>query len=338
MVAVLPCEIHELIIDELRYCFPELKNCSLVCRSWLPRCRFHLFRVIPIQIGPRMSPILSYTRERCSTSPFFYTYNQCPQCRICNASPLPVISCVRGLRIHPEHGPPSTRVTRPCSIMPHAAIPSTSWSVITPHSSFKHIRFLHIHWRAINWFHNPVHIGGPTAFEKILQRIDSLEHLIIESRWRFSVKEDILRSLATCAPNLRTLSLLQFQWFPLFTPPVIENILDMWSVRFKELHVPPLRPERLCIWNPVQCDKNSAAVADLIKVAILPSPCLDLSNLRYLAMSASSLRGALDDGRFPNLGKKVTHLAIMDLDTGLVYTSELVLLYLIKFYSSIPAA
>jgi len=58
------------------------------------------------------------------------------------------------------------------------------------------------------------------------------------------------------------------------------------------------------------------AVADLVKVVILPSPCLDLSNLRYLAMSASSLRGALDDGRFPNLGKKITHLAIMDLDTA----------------------
>ncbi|KAE9392291.1 hypothetical protein BT96DRAFT_924780 [Gymnopus androsaceus JB14] len=47
----LPYELHELIIDELRYSFPELKACNLVRRAWLPRCRLHLFRVI--RIGPR---------------------------------------------------------------------------------------------------------------------------------------------------------------------------------------------------------------------------------------------------------------------------------------------
>ncbi|KAE9394444.1 hypothetical protein BT96DRAFT_943190 [Gymnopus androsaceus JB14] len=122
------------------------------------------------------------------------------------------------------------------------------------------------------------------ALEKILQRIECLEHLVIESRWRFSVKEDILRSLAVYAPKLRTLSLLKLRWFPLFTPPCHRK-------------------------HPWKSD-----VADLVNVVILPSPCLDLSNLRYLAMSASSLRGALNDGQFPDLGKRVTHLTIMDLD------------------------
>ncbi|KAE9383525.1 hypothetical protein BT96DRAFT_951252, partial [Gymnopus androsaceus JB14] len=142
---------------------------------------------------------------------------------------LPPISCVCGLRIFYESIPSQNATqTSSVSLVPSALmLPSiSSWSFITPLSSFKGIRFLHIHWKAINWLHDPGHVAGAgTALEKILQRIDCLEHLVIESRWRFSVKEDILRSLAVYAPNLRTLSLLKLRWFPLFTPPVIENIL-----------------------------------------------------------------------------------------------------------------
>jgi hypothetical protein len=159
----------------------------------------------------------------------------------------------------------------------------------------------------------------------MLQQIQCLEHLILESRWKFNVKEDILRSLAVYAPNLRILTLLNLQWFPLFTPPVIENILDTWNTRFNDASVPPLRLERLCIrdhWPLVRPKKNAAAVADLVKVVVLPSPCLDLSNLRYLAMSASSLRRALEDGRFPGFGKQVTHLTIMDVETPVFQLHE----------------
>lgn len=40
---MLPQEIIELCIDWLQGSQTSLKSCSLVCRSWLPRARFHIF-------------------------------------------------------------------------------------------------------------------------------------------------------------------------------------------------------------------------------------------------------------------------------------------------------
>ena len=41
-------EIVDLVIDFLRGDIQSLKSCSLVCKSWYPRCRYHLFRSIRI--------------------------------------------------------------------------------------------------------------------------------------------------------------------------------------------------------------------------------------------------------------------------------------------------
>ncbi|KAK0475585.1 hypothetical protein EDD18DRAFT_196536 [Armillaria luteobubalina] len=40
---MLPVELYNLIIDHLHDSKPSLLACSLVCRAWVPECRFHLF-------------------------------------------------------------------------------------------------------------------------------------------------------------------------------------------------------------------------------------------------------------------------------------------------------
>ncbi|KAK0436950.1 hypothetical protein EV421DRAFT_1739363 [Armillaria borealis] len=40
---MLPVELCNLIIDHLHDSKPSLLTCSLVCRAWIPECRFHLF-------------------------------------------------------------------------------------------------------------------------------------------------------------------------------------------------------------------------------------------------------------------------------------------------------
>ncbi|KAJ3742319.1 hypothetical protein DFH05DRAFT_202624 [Lentinula detonsa] len=47
----LPQELIDRIIDELSNLIEDLRNLSLVCRPWLRRARYHLFR--SITLGPR---------------------------------------------------------------------------------------------------------------------------------------------------------------------------------------------------------------------------------------------------------------------------------------------
>ncbi|KIK63011.1 hypothetical protein GYMLUDRAFT_72249 [Collybiopsis luxurians FD-317 M1] len=147
-------------------------------------------------------------------------------------------------------------------------------------------------------------VGSVESLGNLLREIDCLEHLVVEGSWRFSLKDDILHTVAAHAPNLKTLCLSKLQWFPFFMPSVRENILVQWNARFRGKRVPSLPLERLCIWKPAKTR------VDLATVVILPSPCLDLNQLRYLAIPASSLLRILDDTQFQNLGKKITHLAI----------------------------
>ncbi|KZT73705.1 hypothetical protein DAEQUDRAFT_808333 [Daedalea quercina L-15889] len=47
----LPCELRDRVIDLLHSDRQSLKACTLTCRAWLPRARFHLFRTISIDRG-----------------------------------------------------------------------------------------------------------------------------------------------------------------------------------------------------------------------------------------------------------------------------------------------
>ncbi|KAI0758699.1 hypothetical protein C8Q74DRAFT_1209590, partial [Fomes fomentarius] len=48
VVATLPVEVEEGIIDKLHYHIDALRNCALTCRRWLPRTRYHLFATIRV--------------------------------------------------------------------------------------------------------------------------------------------------------------------------------------------------------------------------------------------------------------------------------------------------
>ncbi|KAJ3878229.1 hypothetical protein F5051DRAFT_406208 [Lentinula edodes] len=294
MPVVLPLELHELIIDQLLYSFLELKACSIVCKAWLPRCRLHLFRTLIVR--PRIFN-KGYSEPFCCEYQQFFTLDH-------SFITPSIVFHVRRLKLSYEVQTPFGLLPdSSCAPISSALIPVSS--MITIPFPFKRLQTLHICWRSVNW-------GGVTALEKMLQQIDCLRHLVIEGRWRFRVKEDILSSIALHAPGLKTLCLAKLQWFPnSIASPFVEEILSRRNDRFYEQGVPPLRLERLCITKSTS--KN--CVADLEKV-ILPSPCLDLSNLRYLAMPAGSLQEVIHDARFRTLGRQVTHLAIVNLDTS----------------------
>lgn len=52
LLPTLPQELHEEIIDNLHNHRASLKCCSLVCRSWLPRCRNYIHRRLTIHYSP----------------------------------------------------------------------------------------------------------------------------------------------------------------------------------------------------------------------------------------------------------------------------------------------
>ncbi|KAF7305347.1 APH domain-containing protein [Mycena chlorophos] len=46
----LPSETHDLIIDHLHDDVPTLRQCSLVCKAWLPAARLHIFSIVDISL------------------------------------------------------------------------------------------------------------------------------------------------------------------------------------------------------------------------------------------------------------------------------------------------
>src|ERR1700751_2141762 len=44
----LPPELIDHILNHLQHSTKDLRNCALVCKSWLASCRFHLFHHVEI--------------------------------------------------------------------------------------------------------------------------------------------------------------------------------------------------------------------------------------------------------------------------------------------------
>ncbi|KAJ4473604.1 hypothetical protein J3R30DRAFT_3510265, partial [Lentinula aciculospora] len=300
MTVILPNELYELIIDELRYSFPDLKACSLVCKAWLSRCRHHLYRVI--RIGPRR--IHGIEKER---MPFFLNKYQAS---FTHTFTLPEITfCIQGLSIESRmrdilYTPPLLTVPPTLHQIPkgRAVLKPSIFSVELP---FQPLRFLRTHWKMIDLLNDQKDgMNDIEMFERVLDRIQSLEHLVIEKYWNFHSRRDILRSIAVHAPKLKILCLSEFRWYPSFNHLVLEDIFDEWMVTFMSMNVPPLRLDRLCLRY------FSPEGTNLIQTVVLPSPCLDLRALRFLAMPAKDLHAALAAGRFPDLGKELVHLTL----------------------------
>ncbi|KAE9392311.1 hypothetical protein BT96DRAFT_924796 [Gymnopus androsaceus JB14] len=239
----LPYELHELIIDELRYSFPELKACSLVCRAWLPRCRLHLFRVI--RIGPRRVRGIEKEQTRDSFNKF--------QASFARTFQLPEItSCVRGIFFEScirdvADRPPKLHIVLPSPKGKMVINPLLS-SIQLP---FQQLRLLRIQWKSLTMLQDSQNRDAPETdipmFEQLLDRVDRLEHLAIEKFGRFHANRDILRSIAVHAPKLKTLCFSEFKWYPSFSALVLEDIFDQWNSDFVAQGVPPLRLERLSI-------------------------------------------------------------------------------------------
>ncbi|KAF5391690.1 hypothetical protein D9757_002391 [Collybiopsis confluens] len=287
MQATLPLELQELIIDLLRFCSADLKVCSLVCRAWLPRSRAFLFRVIALPVIP-----LNPNCGHCSWSRFGICSAALRQRIYWTLSTVPAPS-VRGVILSCEPPTNSAKCLQLLQSGRHTIQPAITQGLL------RGLRLLHINGQ-----------GSCTgeSFSDLLQEIDCLEYLIIEGQWSFSFG-NTFRSLAIHAPNLKALSLAKLRWLP-----STEDLHGRRHVQLVEKRV--LRLERLCIWKPVKHH------IDLATKLILPSPCLDLSQLRYLAMPASRLHLMLNDTRLKPLGREVTHLAITNFDAPAVQLNK----------------
>ncbi|KAJ3996309.1 hypothetical protein F5050DRAFT_132940 [Lentinula boryana] len=304
MVVILPNELHELIIDELSYSFPELKSCSLVCKAWLPRSRYHLYRVA--RIGPRR--VHGIEKER---MPFFVRNFEAS---FAHTFGLPEInSCVQGLSLEYHirdifYNPPYLTLSPTLHELPRGK------AVMRPKSSFidlpfRRLTFIRAHWKLIDMLLGYTDVMNDIRlFEQILDRTHTLEHLVVESFCHFHMRRDILRSIAVHAPKLKILCLSEFRWFPSFSQLILEDIFDEWMIDFVSMNIPPLQLDRLCLRN------FSSKGTNIIQLVILPSPCLDLRALRYLAMPAKDLLTALTSERFPDLGRELIHLTITNLN------------------------
>ena len=60
MAFALPLEVEENIIDHLHDHTSTLLDCSMVCKSWIPRARFHLFRSISIRYKDELDEICNF--------------------------------------------------------------------------------------------------------------------------------------------------------------------------------------------------------------------------------------------------------------------------------------
>jgi len=72
-MALLPAEMVDKIIDELRGDVPSLHACALTCRAWRPRSRYNLFYIINVtrRTNPRM---LAYILYGVTYSPFHFSH------------------------------------------------------------------------------------------------------------------------------------------------------------------------------------------------------------------------------------------------------------------------
>ena len=55
-----PIDIEEHIIDQLVDHFASVRRCSLTCKAWVPRTRFHLFGTIRIATKTAWNAVLDY--------------------------------------------------------------------------------------------------------------------------------------------------------------------------------------------------------------------------------------------------------------------------------------
>ncbi|KAE9392294.1 hypothetical protein BT96DRAFT_1000469 [Gymnopus androsaceus JB14] len=187
---------QELIIDELRYSFPKLKACNLVCRAWLPRCRLNLLR--DIQIGPRRICGIEKGQTRDSFNKFQVSFARTFQ--------LPEnTSCVRGIFFES-----CVRDVAGRSPELHIVPPSPKGKmVINPllssiQLSFQQLRHLHIQWKSLTMLHDPQNIPDVldiSVFEQLRDRTEHLEYLVVVKYWEFHANRDILRSIAVHAPS-----------------------------------------------------------------------------------------------------------------------------------------
>ncbi|KAF8869067.1 hypothetical protein BD779DRAFT_797413 [Infundibulicybe gibba] len=71
VACVFPVELTDLIIDHLNDDKESLQACSLVCSSWLPRTRHHLFSCFKFRNVP-LSPFDLFRSPYCTIRPFVH--------------------------------------------------------------------------------------------------------------------------------------------------------------------------------------------------------------------------------------------------------------------------
>ena len=74
----LPLEVQEIVLDQLSGDVQSLRNCSLVCRSWLPRSIFHLLRAVHIETGAQLDAFCDYLDSHPQRRPLVHSVTMAP--------------------------------------------------------------------------------------------------------------------------------------------------------------------------------------------------------------------------------------------------------------------
>lgn len=176
---MLPQEITESCIDWLEKSQTSLKSCSLVCRCWLPRARFHIFRRLCLELRFRepLHQLIDRIRVDLLANPA-------------------IVSCVRELSLNLRYqtsliggsqSPPQYEIL--------ANIPFTG------------LRHLHVNL-ACSFLTESEHPSGLSGLLILLRNNPHLEHLSLQT---FGIDaqslHEIFLTLSIHAPRIKTLIL-----------------------------------------------------------------------------------------------------------------------------------
>ncbi|KAJ3784054.1 hypothetical protein GGU11DRAFT_565269 [Lentinula aff. detonsa] len=190
MSAMVPQEIFDLCIDWLEAShessLPTLKTCTLICSSWLPRARYHIFRRLSVDFRFRFRETLPELINQLRTEIF--------------ANPS-IVPYVRVLSLQLQYS------------LGHQTGSESPYEILSD-IPFTHLQQLHI-----NFACSLLTKDYPWRLSRLLRLLKNnpyLEHLSLRN---FAIDaqsmHELLRTLATYSPCMKTLALddiRSFRW------------------------------------------------------------------------------------------------------------------------------
>ncbi|KAJ3877360.1 hypothetical protein F5051DRAFT_7636 [Lentinula edodes] len=185
---MVPQEIFDLCIDwlEASQCFQSLKTCTLVCSSWLPRTRYHIFRRLSIDFRFRFRESLP---------------DLISQLRVDIFAKPSIVSYVRVMSLQLQYS------------LDHQAGPES------PYECLSDIPFTNLEQLHINFAYSLLTEDYPWRLSRLIHLLQNNPHLENLTLRNFAIDAQsmhtLLLNLATYSPRIKTLVLddiRSFRW------------------------------------------------------------------------------------------------------------------------------